>query len=115
MTQVRPVNPGDIGPTDLAHDLARAQPSRPRIETYVVPKPDGNNSLPPRTNLRGPPSAFQDSITATGGNPPVTTTDPEEAREPVSRWALFQEWMSRNKTALVMVGLVVFAAMSISR
>ena len=57
-------------------------PSRPIILKEVPPFPIGNNSLPPRTNLIGFPSAYKDSISATGG-PPVITTDPEVGDSPI--------------------------------
>ena len=40
----------------------------PMINCYVTPTPDSNNSLPPRTNSTGYPSAFRDSISISGGD-----------------------------------------------
>jgi len=80
----------------------------------VPPFPDGNNSLPPRTNLIGFPSAFQDSISATGG-PPVITTDPEVGGSPVPKSVMVWDWVKRNSTPILMVGLSLFVVLSVSR
>ena len=86
---------------------------RPVIGQGVKPDVHGNGIMPPLTNLRGAPSAFQDDITATGGGLVIQTSDEEEAERPVT-WAMkANQWLYDNRTSLLLGGIVIFAVTSV--
>ena len=80
----------------------------PDIPNRIAPKPDGNNSLPPRTNIDDPPAAFQDDITSSGGGPDVIPADP---RNPYIR--RINNWIKDHTTTILMMGIVLFSVMAV--
>ena len=109
MTSIQPVNILTV----INSEDPIGKEKRADIPNKVPPNPDGNNSLPPRTNLTGPLAAFQDDLTASGGGPIIIPVDHHMIGMPTPRWILIQDWMSRNSTPLVMIGIVVFIVMSV--
>jgi len=79
----------------------------PLINNTVSPTPDSNNSLPPRTNLTGYPSAFRDSISGSGGDDIDQEGPPDQDKSKKNKKTV-REWLDENKTALLMMGVVLF-------
>jgi len=109
-----PIEPLEMFPNSIQNRVGIE--TNPNIPNGVMPVPDGNNALPPRTNLSGPPSAFRDDISGSGGIPPMATTDdPEQAQAPPSRLDMVYQWFDRNKSVILTVGLGIFAFVAITR
>ena len=84
--------------------------------TDVYPDPRGSNPLPPRTNLDGPPSAFTDQISLSGGHPIKISGQNFDENDPdlrISRFTVFQDWLSQNSTPLIIIGVSVFIIFSV--
>ena len=111
MTTIRPTILFGEGFDD---DKPYGKDIRPIIPKDVAPNPDGNKALPPRTNLRGFPSAFQDQITSSGGGPNIMTED-HYIGMPTPGYVRFKEWLSNNTTPLILIGIIVFGVLSVSR
>jgi len=110
MTTIRPTSISLIDP----HDVSIGKEKSPVVPNDVPPNPAGNNSLPPRTNLSGPPSAFQDLVTSSGGGPIIVPGEPRnglDMRPP--KWILFKDWVGRNSTPLIVICVAVFVALSV--
>ena len=84
--------------------------TNPMINVLLEPNPDGNNSLPPRTNMNGYPSAFLDSIEGTGGD---DITKVNICGMPTPKYIMFLDWMKENSTAIILCGLAMFAFASV--
>jgi len=80
----------------------------PMINHYLSPNPDGNNSLPPRTNLFGFPSAFRDSISGSGGDDVEKERPGDEDKPVVPPKKSFTDWLTENSTSILLCGVVLF-------
>ena len=102
------------GPNSYTNeDLPTGVETRPVIGRAVRPDDHGNGIIPPHTNLIGPPSSFQDDITATGGGIVVQTKDSEKAERPVT-WAMTaNQWMYDNRSTLLVGGIAIFMVVSV--
>jgi len=103
---------------NIPNDLGKSggRDIHPVISNNVAPSPDNKISLPPRTNLTGFPSAFQDSINGSGG-PPIIISKNSTSKigMPTPRYLMFYDWCVRNSTQIIMIGIGLFVVMSVSR
>lgn len=113
MTSQKSFSFGDQSPTP-EEDIGKT--IKATVPNDVPPNPRGNNALPPRTNLDGPPSAFTDQISSSGG-PPIKISgqnlDENEPGRRIDRLRLFQYWLSQNSTPLIIIGVAVFIIFSV--
>ena len=113
MTSQKSFSFGDQSPTP-EEDIGKT--IKATVPNDVPPNPRGNNALPPRTNLDGPPSAFTDQISSSG-EPPIAVSgqyiDENDPHLRISRFTVFQDWLSQNSTPLIIIGVAVFIIFSV--